>query len=60
MLQEHLRQLTVEWTDTTGALIGAERRVDIDTVGALKGAESRVELNSHTYGKREKNGEGFL
>jgi hypothetical protein len=34
--------------------------VDIETAGAIKGAESRVELNSHTYGKRKKNGEGFL
>jgi hypothetical protein len=24
------------------------------------GAESRVKLNSHTYGKKDKNGEGLL
>jgi len=34
--------------------------VAIDTAGALKGAESKVELNSHNYGKTEKDGEGFL
>jgi len=37
-------------TGTTGALIEAERRVDISTTGALIGAESRVDRNNrHTY-----------
>jgi hypothetical protein len=40
--------------------MGAERRVDIHTTGACKAAESRAKLNSQTYGKKEKNGEGVL
>jgi hypothetical protein len=43
-------------TDITGALMAAERRVDIGTTGALKGAESRAKLNSQIYVKKEKNG----
>jgi hypothetical protein len=46
--------------NTTGALIGVEKRVDINTTGKFKWADSRVELKNHTYGKTEKNGEGFL
>jgi hypothetical protein len=47
-------------TDTTGALMAADRRVDIGTTGALKGAEIRAKLNSQTYGKKDKNREGGL